>query len=232
MISSLVRLSLSGAIFLTAAAALSQSYGPGPCGSVVVCGRLSHDAARLQMAWEAQQTTPDQRIMMMSIIAQHSSNGSTNWVLAANQYFGWRASTAGIHYVTQAPMAGQPAQSIPSTSQSYGPGPCGSVVACGRLSYDAARLRLAWEAQQTTPDQRIMMMSIIAQYSSNGTTNWAAAANQYFAWRASTAGIHYLPQATTTGQSPSGMPTTSSQPSSRSSVTTVSEACRQFPNLC
>lgn len=59
--------------------------------------------------------------------------------------------------------------------------PCSASLGCN--SPHANRLDFAYRSTATTNDQRAKMEQIIRQNTSNGITNWDAAAGSYFIWR-------------------------------------------------
>lgn len=65
--------------------------------------------------------------------------------------------------------------------------PCANGVA-GCSSEDAQRLNSAFMSDITTDAQRAKMASVVASHTTSGKTDWTAAANEYFAWRAQTMG--------------------------------------------
>lgn len=80
------------------------------------------------------------------------------------------AITAALSFVSASAAAG-----------GQGVGPCSAPFVC--TSEHAKRLDDAYQSEVTTASERAEMMKIVAKHRSGLTTDWAAAANEYFAWR-------------------------------------------------
>lgn len=112
------------------------------------------------------------------------SDGAVAFVLAGApciQYLSTPTSTPAAAPATFSSRTERQAARWTNIDTYTGGRPCSASLGCS--SPHANRLDFAYRSNATTNDQRAKMEQIIRQNTSNGITNWDAAAGSYFNWR-------------------------------------------------
>lgn len=102
---------LISAMFIAAAISITSNATPQStyeCGSPA-CNSMTSDpyAARLDAAWKAEVTTPEQREKMAAIVTEFTSDGGTDWKKTAEAYFSWRNGKPYVYVASESYHARQ-----------------------------------------------------------------------------------------------------------------------------